>query len=80
MPFEPSAGLEGFEEEKRLWCRRYDSAWDTAARGAEVEKEAIGVGGVVKAAHRTEDENMSRKSCVNTVRVRGCGAVSEQLG
>ncbi len=80
MPFEPSAGLEGFEEEKRLWCRRYDSAWDTAARGAEVEKEAIGVGGVVKAAHRTEDENMSRKACVKTMRVRRWGAMLDQFG
>jgi hypothetical protein len=58
MPFEPSAGLEGFDEEDRLWWQRYR---DAAARGATLEKEEIaGDGGADEAIRRTEDENMPR--------------------
>ena len=56
-PFEPSAGLEGFEEENRLWWQRYR---DAAARGATFKEEIAGDGGADEAIRRTEDENMPR--------------------
>lgn len=56
MPLEPSAGLEGFEEDHLLWWHWYESA---VAHGIAVEREdMIGIGGVVKAARHIEDENM----------------------
>jgi hypothetical protein len=59
IPFEPSAGLEGFDEENRLWWQRCER--DAAVRGATLEKEEItGDGGADEAIRRTEDESMSR--------------------
>ena len=58
-PFDPSAGLDGFEEESRLGCLWYESALETAVLGEVEETEtAMGVCGAVEIARRTEDENM----------------------
>ena len=58
-PLEPLAGLEGFEDDGRLWWERYERECEAAIRGAKVTvEETIGVGGEMKATRRTEDENM----------------------
>ncbi len=45
IPLEPSAGLDGFEEEYRLWCERYESACVATARGPVRVTEATIVDG-----------------------------------
>lgn len=57
-PSGPSAGLEGFDEDCRLCCGRwaYETACAEAALGAAVQ--TIVAGCAVKAARRTEEENI----------------------
>lgn len=58
---DPSAGLEGLDEDNRLWWDRYERACDTAARGAEFVRDDIGICGAMKPTLRTEEENMPRR-------------------
>lgn len=58
MPFDPSAGLEGFEEEYLRWWERYDMVWDASALVVVFRVEIEGVAGAFKATRRTDDENM----------------------
>lgn len=59
IPLEPSAGLEGFEEERRLWWVWYERAWEDMARGQAFAMHVIGDDDIVKAARRIEEENIA---------------------
>jgi hypothetical protein len=54
--FDPSAGLDGLEEEYLRWRGRHESACVETARGAEETMAEVGL--TAKAARLTELENM----------------------